>query len=343
MQLKRRSYPKHVPFSAKLPLVLLLPGILFFTGWVLMPEMAYVNGVLEPAEFLPLSFPESGVLDFSRLLLNSTLEQGDLILRRDSHQLEEELVHSEEEKKSAEIHQERLIRELDNLDLGARELQKVTQREKFSMERLVRAGVKSSKEFEDLLRIRQVEGEASVRARNELRKEIQNLDVIVQTNRERSRLLEERIRKSSLVAPYNGKIIRNLMMEPSKPFLGHSPAPGEFCEAGEVLGYFGRNSALRLRLTIPELYRDRAALGLRVTFSPVGYPVSRHRELSGLILSMEPSPQPGLFWAVVEPESKYLELYMQEAGIDPSQLWGLSVTARIELPSRPVLDRWFDL
>lgn len=333
MELKRRSFP-HVPFPFWVPLVLVLPALIALIAWASFPEMITVQGVMEPGEFCVLTAPRSGILELSRLNEPGEWTTGDVLFRLENQGVKAELEAAESAWSQAVAHSIRLEKELETRQRIFDAAVNVKEREALRYARLVGAGAVSQRERDTWKTASDREYEASLHGLTELSKDYAEVRMNLIPLLSRKEALEKERASLEFKAPFQGRILRTLVLDPSKPYLGTAPASGRFVEAGQVLGYFGKTGSLAVRLTVPDSARDRVAPGLKVRWYATGYPASRHREMTGYLSTLEPSPEPGFFWALVRPDQETIQRIVN------LDLWGQEVIARLEVENRPLIDRW---
>lgn len=339
MQLARRKRYPDLPFKTWVSYLLLIPALAGVGIWAILPEMVPATGVLEPSDFLILRSSHNGVLTHSELETRGLIRAGELLYHIDSREIEAEQEYRRNELDNTLAHLGTLRAELQRRQ-DRQKLEQDSFLERSSqLDQLIRAGLKTEWDRQSLRLDYLKERESNQRQINEIQKEI--LDLQASTEHLNLRLvnLEEQKRQHSKQAPWDGYIIKGLAMHPNKPFLGAPARRGDFLEAGRVFGFFGKSGTLALRLSLPDAYRDRIKEGQVVSWSPAGYPHSRFREIKGLLNRIEPSPEPGFFWGLVQPDPESLTAFLRDTKLDIEELWGMGVHARLEVPSRPLWDR----
>ncbi len=342
MQLtSRKRYPA-LPFNQWVAYILLIPALAGVAIWAVLPEMVPANGVLEPAEFLILRAPRNGILTHSALEIRQQIRAGELLFQVDDREIATERHSVQKELDNSLVHLNTLKRELarriDRLSMA----RTVHQERYRQMIQLVQAGLKTEWDKETLRLNYLKDREMDERQINEIEKEILALEANSAHLRRRSEDLEVQQRQHTRLAPWDGYVIEALAMHPNKPFLGAPARRGDFLDAGRVIGFFGRAQTLALRLSLPDAYRDRIREGQIVSWSPAGYPHSRYREIKGILVKIEPAPEPGFFWGLVQPDPRSLSAFLEDTGLKIEALWGMGVHARLEVPPRPLWDRTGD-
>lgn len=334
----RKRHPP-VPFSPWLPLGLLVPALVALGVWAFLPEVVIATGVLEPAEFVVLKAPKSGFLEETRLEGLETLKEGTVLFRVVDREARAQLLATERELSNARSQLRRVSSELKRRRDRVLAFHDVYHQREERARSLVLAGLKSPADLEELRLGFTREMEQDRRQILELEKEEDSLSAALAILERRSEDLQKDLAQLEYRAPWAGKVLPALPLHPGKPFLGTSPREGDYVEAGKLLGFLGRTGTLAVRLNLSDVYRDRIRIGQRVTWSPVGYPRSRWIEFTGTLERLDPSPEPGVFWGWVRPDAEREHAFLRRAGVTPEDLWGQGVSARLDVPARPLWDR----